>query len=309
MAYDKPALSVSEQVDRLLASGMVGDRTVMERRLSSVSYHRLSAYWHPFRLGTDTFTPGTSFDLVWQRYVFDRALRVLVMDVLERIEVAVRTRLANAWASAFGPMRYTEAANWGDQQRHQRFMEDLRKEVDRAADKEELLKRFFDEHRGAHTCPPVWMAAEVMSFGTVQTLYFGAVKSIRDEVADSFGVPTPVFESWLRALVGVRNICAHHGRLWNRMLWSRPMIPRRDRQQRHREWHEPVGVPAERVYAVLTICAFLLYGIAPGSQWAIRLRELVCRAEGVPVRDMGFPKAWESSEIWSRMLLGQTKAP
>lgn len=154
MAYDKPALSVPEQVDRLLASGMVGDRTVMERRSSSVSYHRLSAYWHPFRLGTDTFTSGTSFDVVWQRYVFDRGLRVLVMDVLERIEVAVRTRLANAWASAFGPMRYVEASNWGDQQRHQRFMEDLRKELDRAADKEELLKRFFDEHGGEGSASP-----------------------------------------------------------------------------------------------------------------------------------------------------------
>ena len=94
MRYDKSHLSIDDQVARLTSRGMQGDPLVMAERLSVANYHRLTAYWHPFRLSDHSFVPGTDFETVWRRYVFDRQLRLLVLDAIERFEVALRTQFS-----------------------------------------------------------------------------------------------------------------------------------------------------------------------------------------------------------------------
>lgn len=106
MKFDKPFLTIEQQVERLADAGMSGDPQIMAQRLATVSYHRLSGYWVPFLEGDGKFKPETSFDQVWRRYVFDRQLRVLLMDAIERFEVTVRTQLAYHHANVHGPFGY-----------------------------------------------------------------------------------------------------------------------------------------------------------------------------------------------------------
>ncbi len=106
MKYTKPALTLEEQADLLLNRGMAGDRNIMIARLRTVGYYRLSGYWFPFRKTDESFKEGTSFETVWNRYAFDRRLRLLVMDAIERIEVAVRSELAHYHSLHFGPFGY-----------------------------------------------------------------------------------------------------------------------------------------------------------------------------------------------------------
>jgi len=112
--YTKPALTFDEQVDRLLRRGMIGDREAIKSRLSTVNYYRLSAYWYPFRKHgatptdrrLDDFVEGTAFDTIWDRYIFDQKLRLIVMEAIERIEVAARTQIAYTHAHAWTPDAY-----------------------------------------------------------------------------------------------------------------------------------------------------------------------------------------------------------
>ncbi len=94
---------MQKQADLMISRGIVGDRELIETRLSSVNYYRLSGYLYPFRNPDDTFKAGTTFEMVWQRYAFDRRLRLLVMDAIERIEIAVRSQLACHHALNHGP--------------------------------------------------------------------------------------------------------------------------------------------------------------------------------------------------------------
>ena len=81
MRYTKPPLTFEQQADQLLTRGLVTEREILIARLSEVNYYRLSGYWYPFRKpDADAFEPDTTLDLIWDRYVFDRQLRVLVMD-------------------------------------------------------------------------------------------------------------------------------------------------------------------------------------------------------------------------------------
>lgn len=296
MKYAKPPLTLEQQADQLIQRGMIGDREVMIARLQSVSYYRLSGYWFPFRNTDNSFRLGTSFDDVWRRYVFDRHLRLLVMDAVERIEVAVRSQLAHHHALHHGPFAYADPASLPklDAARHGEFLTHIREETRRS--REAFVKHFQKKYGDCHEHLPIWMAAEVMAFGTVLTFFRGAPRKVKQLVADVFDLPDAVFNSWLLTLNTARNICAHHGRLWNRVLGVKPLIPA---AKKYPDWHQPVAVRNNRVFAVLTICRWCLARIAPQSHWVDRLGELLTAYPGVPLPDMGFPANWRQCPIWA----------
>ena len=297
MKFAKPSLTLEQQADQLLHRGMAGNRELMVERLRSVSYYRLSGYWFPFRNTDDTFSPGVSFDAVWNRYVFDRRLRLLVMDAIERIEVAVRSQLAHHHSLHYGPFAYSTDPGTLPKltpAEHQDFLAHIKEETDRSH--ETFAMHFRRKYGDCHKFLPVWMASEVMAFGSVLTFFKGAHRKEKRPVADAFGLPDVVFSSWLLALHTIRNICAHHGRLWNRELGVKPMIPF---AADYPDWHYPVEVRNNRTFAVLTMCHWCLQRIAPQSRWADRLDGLFNAFPDIPLSDMGFPSNWKACPIWN----------
>lgn len=295
MKYLKPPLTITDQVQLLVSRGMIGDPGLIAERLSVVGYYRLTAYWHPFRNPDRTFIPGTSFDLVWNRYVFDRHLRLIVMDAIERVEVTIRAQLSLSHSLAHGPFAYAlDSASlpgllsW----QRQRFDQEIQREFE--SSKETFVEHFRNTYGDEHQYLPVWMATEVMSFGCMLTFFRGCHSDVQRLVAAPLGVHHNVLESWLLALNVVRNICAHHGRLWNRVLGVRPKIPAKDPT-----WHTPVPIGNDRVFAVLTLCKYCLDRLAPQSRWPDRLFELLRRFPEPPRHEMGFPAHWETCPIWT----------
>ena len=297
MQYAKPPLTFEEQADLLIGRGMLGDRDLMIARLSVVNYYRLSGYWHLFKeISGDTFRAGTTFDTVWTRYVFDRRLRLLMMDPIERIEIAVRTRLAYEHAHAFGVFGYmgdplslpklTSAARSD-------FLAAIAEETRRS--REVFVQHFFSKYGDTHTCLPVWEATEIMAFGTLLTFFTGSPHAVKKAVADQFGVPWGVLRSWLLTLNTVRNTCAHHGRLWNRVLGTKPLLPD---GANYPDWVKPVRIHNERVFGVLTLCRHCLRQVAPQSAWPDRLQGLLAEFSTIPISSMGFPPDWEDSPLW-----------
>jgi abortive infection bacteriophage resistance protein len=294
MKYSKPSLSIDEQVQKLCQRGMSGDPDVMGQRLAVVSYYRLTAYWHPFRNPDRTFKPGTTFDAIWDRYVFDRHLRLLVMDSVERIEIAVRSELALHHSMAHDPFAYIENASslpYLDHRQYQRFQNEIIQQTKNS--KETFVNHFFGRYGDMHEHLPVWMASEIMSFGCMLTFYRGSHVNIRRNVAKPFSVHHKVLETWLLSLNTIRNICAHHSRLWNRYLGVKPLIPKKESH-----WHQPVDVSNDSIFSILTICKYCLDKIAPQSQWPVRCKNLLDEFPQIPRSAMGIPDNWLECPIW-----------
>lgn len=294
--YSKKALNFDEQAALLQARGMLGDHEVIKRRLGAVNYYRLSAYWHPFKdqsSGDERFLAKTHIDVIWDRYIFDRALTVLVMDALERFEIAVRTRIAYELAMETGPFGYSEDRKVlyeRDPRRRAEFLQRLEEDLRQRERSEKFVEHFVRQYGDAHDHPPIWVAVEVLSFGGTFTLFNGCRQNIQKRVARAFDVGVPVLESWLRTLNDVRNVCAHHGRLWNRVLGNKPKIPYGS------DWH---GVGNDRIFGVLSILSYILTIVAPRSQWRLRVKTLTERHPDVPLEQMGFPKDWGKLTLWA----------
>ena len=232
--------------------------------------------------------------MVWSRYVFDRQLRLAVMGAIERVEVAVRSALTTELAMRHGEFAHIELKNFPTAYAptHARFVEGLRDEARRS--KETFVEHFkanYDEFPDL----PIWAAAETMTFGAMFTLFKMSEKRVQKDVAWRYRIAGSVLLSWLQTLNYVRNMCAHHARLWNRELAIKPIIPDLKNGPR---WHVPQAIANNRLFVVLTLLHFMLGLIAPESAWRTRLYSLFDRFPDVPLDPMGIPAGWRDHTLW-----------
>ncbi len=162
-AFNKPATTHAQQVALLQKRGMIIDDVAKaEFSLQHLNYYRLSAYWLPFEAdhATHKFKPGTCFNDVLNLYSFDRELRLLVLDSIERIEVSVRSQ----WAYQIGHLHGSHAhlnSQLFNSKYWQSNLTTLSKEVERSDETFiQHLKNTYNEQ-----LPPVWAVCEVMSLG------------------------------------------------------------------------------------------------------------------------------------------------
>lgn len=301
MEYLKQALTFEQQADQLIERGLQADRDQLIKRLSAVSYYRLSGYLYPFRRpGSEGFSDDACLDTVWKRYCFDRRLRVLFLDAIERVEVAVRTQLVQHFACAFGPFGHCEEKNLPNLSiaEYIEWRQGLLSETSRS--KELFKKHFFTKYGDVHKNLPLWMGCELMSMGSLLTFFKGVDGEIAGKVSVQFGLADQLLLSWLRSLYAVRNVCAHHARLWNRVLGYAPSLPQKNK---YPEWHiKDTGgknlLPNDRVRILLMICRAFLRTISPTSLWSRRVEQLFDEYPEIPVRAMSLPQDWKSHPLW-----------
>ncbi|MEG3615715.1 Abi family protein [Isoptericola haloaureus] len=313
--YDKPALDHDELVDRKIGRGLVvPDRDRTRRYLRHIGYYRFSPYLIPFRESPshEQLRVGTTFDQVLDLYVFDRKLRLLVMDAIERIEVAVRAALTDAMSLQHGgPFWYLDPEHFADAARHDGLLrhvqkscrEQLREGED--APSGELTHASALEHYlttyGEPELPPSWLVVESLTLGQLDKV-IGNLRRPADvkRIARPLGLTAPVLVSWLRTYVRVRNICAHHGRLWNVGLGVYPAIPKPTTVTWLGDAETFTDAPdrRKRLYPVLVSLQSVLSTISPRSSWAQRLSDLLDAHPRVPLRGMGIPAEWRDDPFW-----------
>lgn len=251
MSYPKPWKSHSEQLDQLIDRGMaVTDRDLALDYLERIGYYRLSGYWFAFRerseplehgrkpkkarekrIAPDTFRAGTTFKNAVDLYVFDKQLRLLVMDALERIEVALRVDVSHTLGK-LDRFAYLKPELFHDEfsvtldknsgvTRHHEWLGKHAQLIGRS--KEEFVRH----NKSKYGLPlAIWVACEVWDFGTLSTLFNGMREAEQDAISRQYGVSNGrVFATWLRSLNYLRNVCAHHSRLWNRNIVDQPKLP------------------------------------------------------------------------------------
>jgi len=294
MSYNKPPRTYEEQLAILESRGLVVvDRATALHRLGHHNYYRISAY--RFTLtesgNPDRFLPGTTFEQLWSLYCFDRQLRLLVTEAVKRLEISVRTNWAYVLGRGYGAMAYERPSVFRNPQRHTNALGRLDEELGRS---HEAFVAHYRRKYGM-TRPPIWAACEVMSFGLLSRFYEN-IRHIRDKkvISRIYDLTPENLKSLLEHSVYVRNLCAHHGRLWNRRFTITMSLPKR----------QPAALvtslnPKEnrRVYNTLALLAHIVDIVEPENHWKDRILELL-RSQVVPVtQHMGFPEDWENCPI------------
>lgn len=313
MPYRKPYLSLPDQLSLLKQRGLqVADDAAAEDCLHRNGYYRLSAYWYPFReikagRRGDTFLPNSHFENAVKLYDFDKQFKLLLLDALERVEIAVRAEIAlllgkrdpvaHTNPSLLHP-RFTSVRSADGTFQYDKWRGKFDKQVARSRD-EFILH--YERQYGSRSPLPIWIAIELWDFGMLSRFFWGLKVKDREAIAARFSVPDwQLMESWLWSLNDIRNVIAHHGRLWNSNLSQNPKLPRRGQMPTF-DVLLPLPNAGTRIYSICCILSHLSRVTNAASSWPVELKVLLAGFPVMPyagVQDMGFPRDWQTHGFW-----------
>lgn len=298
MKYSKPPLSINDQIQLLRQRGMeIPDPDRATRYLSHISYFRLRGYWIPFENkenGKDHhFIAGTTFDNVLNLYIFDRKFRLLMLEGIERVEISFRAHFANELGVAYGSHFYLDPNYFRKVNLHQNLLNSLESEIHRST---ELFIKHYKKIYDDPAFPPIWASAEVMSFGQL-SLWYKNLKTRQDKnrIARPYGIDESLLRSFMHHLTFIRNITAHHGRLWNRRMTITMRIPRKPKALA-----ATLNPEATRyVGNTVIMLGYFLKLISPGTTWPHRMQQLILHSPGIRPASMGFKRGWQHLSLWN----------
>ena len=272
--YNKPPLTYQEQIDLLARRGLIiKDRDKAEQFLAGINYYRFSAYCIPFEESRHKFRPNVYFEQVQKLYEFDRQLRFLIDEALEIIEIALRSRIAYYLSHQYGAFVHEDASKFFQRFNHTEWIAKVHEEAERS--QETFITHYKNTYEDFPKIP-LWIAVEIMSFGSLSKLFHNLMRRDQITVAKHFGFHSNILASWLHTFVYIRNICAHHSRLWNRELAIAMKIPKDER------WK---NVNSKRVasviFAINMFLSVLQYGDHIKELWRKEMEDLF--SQDIPI--------------------------
>lgn len=306
---NKPAYTITEQIALLKQRGMLfRDEAHAPHFLENISYYRLKGYWWDMQDDQvlHTLKPNTYFEDIVDRYNFDRHLRLILFDAIERIEIALRTKMIYHFSINYGGLWYLDASLFESttitlsdgsvKTIHQNLLDELKKEFDRS---QEL---FVKDHRDRYSNQDAdaWKILEVASMGTLSKLY----KNLKHQLPEKARIAREMglnlhseLSSWLEAITYVRNIIAHHSRMWSRSMVKKPI----------ERLNNPVGkwlvnplqsAQTKKPFLIISTMVYLCNHVTPNHQIKSKILELFRNNRTVPIYKLGFFNNWENEPLW-----------
>jgi len=305
---NKPAYTISDQIALLKQRGMLfRDEAKAYCFLKDISYYRLKGYWQDTQSDVELhlFQPNTCFEDIIERYNFDRQLRQVLFEGIEQIEIAVRTKLIYHLSIAYGGLWYLNPAlfetapktkNGVAKTTHLHTLDELQKEFNRS---QEL---FIKDQQRRYPGQPAdaWKILEVASMGTLSKLYKSLKINLPEKghIAKEMGVNSPhTFSGWLEAIAYIRNIIAHHSRLWSRTMIKRPSM----------QLNNPAGAwfaqplkqgQLDKSFSTISCMVYLCGFLHASQDIKSKIVHLVNSYPNVPVYKLGFFNHWQSEPLW-----------
>lgn len=321
---DKPAKSADFLLKLIIERGVKveeHDELEIKNYIRSIGYFRLSGYFGPFQSKKDIFKSETTFSDIIRLYTFDRELKLLFFDVIETIEIELRARITDIMSLAHGEFWYnredlfkekTEKINicyceiecgnsiLKTKEKEERIYKILLKDINdciKQSENSEFMKAFIEKY-GNETPVPSWMMMECISFGKLSRLFWLIKeKQEKNKIAQYFGaINSDFLESWMHGISVLRNICAHHSRLWNKKIGKDIKIPTRSSKKFILTVDQD---KLRKLYGISSCILHILTNINHEKSCTFKKNFIELSKEyKIDKKAMGFPDNWKDDEIW-----------
>ena len=296
MSYTKQPLDTPDIIGTLKERGLtIADEEKAMTFLNHVSYFRFATYLRPMEDDATThhYKSNASFEKAVMLYDFDTKLRQLLFTAIQQVEISLRSKIINKFSLAHGAMWFLESSLATDKHKFAENLSSLERELQRS--KDDFIKEHFIKYN-MNGYPPAWKLIELTSFGCLTKLYFNfSDTTVKKKIAREYGVPQhEILESWMKSINALRNACAHHSRIWNRVMAVKPQLPGKLKNA----WILNTSVASNRLYAILCCLIYWSNAISSNNTLAKDFKELLDAYPNVDAKAMGFPENWRSEPLW-----------
>jgi abortive infection bacteriophage resistance protein len=224
LPYNKPHATAAQRIAHLRARGLViSQSNVAARKIETIGYERLRIYFLSRRqlgLPGRPFLPGTTYQHIIQLYECDGKLRDACFTAVGQFELLLRNSISETLSHNFGSHPYYTVGAFKDPTSNLKALQAFASVYEKSKDRR--AKHYRDIY-GHPVLPPIWTMKEFLTFGAAARIFQSLDGSVRTAIAAQFGISSDeVFTSWVEALVDLRNVCAHHDRLFNRSFQKQP---------------------------------------------------------------------------------------
>lgn len=294
----KPAKTYADQI-ALLQSRNMSFRQIADAPhfLANISYYRLKGYWWEMQDNrvNHHFVNGSFFEDVIDLYNFDRHFRLIVFNAIERIEISLRTKLIYHLSHGYGPEWYLNPSLFDNPKEFALFVSKVYLDMGRSS--EEFMVKHFQNHPTEH--PESWKSLEVLTLGSLSKLYQNIKHQLpeKNTISREFGLYNQKYlTSWLISITVIRNIIAHHSRLWNRVLINKYDWP--TSTPKILLSYIPDNNQRRKIFPLLSAILYMNNEISPGNSIKQELIELFKKFPQIHLSRMGFPNHWQNETLW-----------
>lgn len=293
IVYTKIAETVEQTVQRLIAKKLeIDDLATAEKALKSIGYFRLLIYMRHFQDNAPSreFVAAAKFSHILDLYSFDRSVRLLTLDAIERLEVALRAAIINPLAELHGPHWYLDMSHYANEVGFHGVLEKITQGA--GARRGLALSHYYDKYCSP-SLPPIWLVCEKLTFGTLSR-FFSELKIDRRKKVGRYlwTYPENLLVSWFHSLADLRNICAHQDRLWNNPITTYP-------PEKHRSHAKDFG-GKNTFYNRAVVIQLLMKELGMNGWWRDALDGVLTRCSHVdPLKHLGFPVGWKTLAVWA----------
>lgn len=222
----------------------------------------------------------------------------LLFDVIEKIEISLRTKLIYHLSHEFDPWWFQNFELFYDSKELVKTLANLEEEISRT--KDQTIKNHYKKHADDLRFPPAWKSLEQTSFGALSKLYGNLKPTVKskDIIAKEYGAVNHTYlPSWLQCIAQIRNYCAHHSRLWNRNLPGSPKLL----SAPPNAWvtDVPKQHDFQKLYVHLCLMKYLLNIIQPENTFTLKLCSLFEKYSNVDPNALGMKPDWLKEPLWS----------
>jgi len=287
----KQPTTYQEQVEILRGRGcFILDDAAGIDFLRRVNYYRFSGYLHAFKQNDGTYADVVSFEKIASMYTFDKDLRALLMRAVSEIELFAKSIIAYHHGHHYGSLGYLDASSFNTKHNHAKFIEQFETVV-RNNRNSPIARHHIRNYGGSF---PIWVATELFTMGMTSFFYADLLTGDKKVIAKEFGTDYVHLESWLHSTSVLRNICAHHGRLFITLFHQPPKLPRKYLQH--------TGTEDYSLFRQLCMLKLLYanWRIEWNSTIFLPLEALIEKYDSfVDVRMAGFPDNWRDILRWA----------
>jgi abortive infection bacteriophage resistance protein len=277
----KPPKKFEEQLEILKSRGLIiNNESFALEILKRINYYRLTGYMLSFKTPEDAFLQNITFEDIYSIYLFDKKLRLLLLEKIEDIEIEFRTHICYYIAHEYGSLGYKDSKNFNDEQWFNQFLLGLKDNIDKNKNRELFVGHHLEKYSGEF---PIWVIIEILSFGSLSMLFKNMKLEDKKTICDGYyKIPSEYIESWLHYLSYIRNVCAHYSRLYNKPLKVFPKFSKSDKKSFN---------STHKIFDAI----FILKKILEKKEFLdlnTKLKILLNQYSNVDLKSLGFPQNW-----------------
>ena len=283
MKYCRCATTVEEQIEILKTRGLViEDESFAIASLKRIGYFRFKGYCLPYYSSKDKFKKGITFNQIYQNYRFDERFRLLLFQIIEHVEIELKSVISRDFALGTSSTGFYFPENFEKEEYYKSWMENFEKLIFQSAKRRELSTDHYIKNYD--NVFPVWVATEISDFGSLSKFFSNIKRPLRNKISkENYNVGSFYLANWIYVLSITRNICAHNGRVYDRIFPIHTKMPTKENH-----------LTNNRAFTAILICKKICLDKEYFSLFRKNLKTLIDIYEKfIDIRKVGFPENWE----------------